>query len=331
MDNKHTPSRGVMTSIVFTAAFTIVLAAVSPLGHARTRAAVADVATKVATVKSKDGTTIAYERSGSGPVLVIVASALSDRSDARRLAALLAPKFTVINFDRRGRGESGDSPAYAVEREIEDIDALIEQAGGSAFVFGSSSGAVLALEASNKLASKVKAAVLFEPPFIVDDSRPPIPDDFFQKIDALVAAGRRSDALSEFMTRAIGVPEDMVAGMKQAPMWASMEKRVHTLLYDGAIMAGLQGGKPLPKKRWTSVTAPTLVLDGDQSPAYLRTAARALSEILPGSKRRTMEGRDHSAVFTAPEALAPVIVEFFVPAEPGVVQDKKSAGGGTSR
>lgn len=265
----------------------------------------------VARVKSRDGTTIAYEKSGEGPTLVLVASALSDRSDAARLAALLAPAFTVINFDRRGRGDSGDTKPYAVRREIEDIEALIDAAGGSAFLFGSSSGAVLALEAADKLSAKIKALALFEPPFIVDKSRPPIPDGFFNEIDTLVSKDRRGDAVALFMTKGIGVPDAFVAEMKRSPMWGAMEKRAHTLPYDGAVMAGLQAGKPLPKGRWTSMTARTLVIDGGESDAFLRSAAQALSEILPASKRRTLKGQDHSVVFTAPEALAPVLVEFF--------------------
>ncbi len=264
----------------------------------------------VATVESADGTAIAYERTGSGPALILVAPALSDRSGAAAFATLLAPHFTVINYDRRGRGDSGDTQPYAVAREIEDIDALIDQAGGSACLFGSSSGAALALEAGAKLTTKVSALVLFEPPFIVDDSRPPIDADLFAEIGALVAAERRGDAVALFMTKGIGVPEEFVAGMRRASMWAGMEKSAHTLPYDGAIMAGTQSGEPLPAKRWASVTAPTLVIDGERSDAFLRRAVQALTEVLPGSTRHTLPGQDHSAGFTAPGALVPVLVDF---------------------
>jgi pimeloyl-ACP methyl ester carboxylesterase len=299
-------SRNAMAPITIT-----VLAAPSQVALAQARPDQPSERTKlVATVKSRDGTTIAYEQSGKGPVLVLVAPALSDRSGAAPFAALLAPTFTVINFDRRGRGESGDTRPYAVEREIEDIEALIQKAGGSAFLFGSSSGAALAFEAANKLTSKVKALVLFEPPYIVDDSRPPIPDGFFTEIGSLVSRDRRGDAVALFMTKGIGVPEEMVAGMKQSPMWAAMEKLAHTLPYDGAILAGLQAGKPLPAKRWTSITARTLVIDGERSDPFLRNAVRALTEVLPGAKRQTLPGQDHSAMFTAPQALAPVVAGF---------------------
>jgi pimeloyl-ACP methyl ester carboxylesterase len=266
-----------------------------------------------AAVKSKDGTTIAHERCGKGPVLVLVASALADRSGAGRLASLLAPSFTVINFDRRGRGKSGDTKPYAVAREIEDIEALIDKAGGKAALFGSSSGAALALEAADKLGSKVSAVALFEPPFIVDDTRPPISQDFFEKVGSLVAADRRSDAVALFMSKGIGVPDDMVAQMKQAPMWPAMEKLAHTIPYDGAILKNLQSGKPLPARRWKSIAARVLVIDGEQSPPFLRNAATAVAGVLPGARRETLPGQDHSVVLTAPEALVPVLTGFLPP------------------
>src|SRR5688572_27028172 len=116
------------------------------------------------TVTSKDGTKIAFDQIGNGPVIILVDSALADRTLCVKQATLLAKDFTVINYDRRGRGDSTDTQPYAVDREIEDIEALIDEVGGSAFIFGSSSGAVLALEAANKLSSKVKKQVLYEPP-----------------------------------------------------------------------------------------------------------------------------------------------------------------------
>ncbi len=307
-----------MESIVCSSLLLLTMASTSIAVTAGSRAAFAQErldntsqpAATAGSVVSRDGTKIAYERLGKGPALVLVAPALADRSGSAHFAALLASRFTVINYDRRGRGQSGDTLPYTVQREIEDIEALIAAAGGSAFLFGSSSGAALALEAANALGAKVVAQVLFEPPFIVDDSRPPIPDGFFAEVGALVSANRRGDAVALFMTKGIGVPEDMVAGMRQAPTWAAMETRAHTLPYDGAVLAGLQGGKPLPEGRWTLVSARTLVLDGDQSPPFLRNSAQALTHVLPGSERYTLEGQDHSAVFTAPQALVPVLVEF---------------------
>jgi pimeloyl-ACP methyl ester carboxylesterase len=263
-------------------------------------------------VRSKDGTTIAFDQSGQGPVIILVGGALTDRLVTTQLAALLAPHFTVINYDRRGRGDSGDTKPYAVEREIEDIEALIDEAGGSAFVFGHSSGAVLALEATGKLPTRIKKQALYEPPFIVDDSRPPVPEDFATHVAGLVSAGRRGDAVEFFMTRAVGVPAEFVAYMKEDPMWAAMEEIAHTLTYDGIIMGDTQSGKPLPVRRWISVTAPTLVMDGGESPPWLRNAAQALTRILPNAQYRTLKGQDHSVAVMAPEALVPVLEEFFV-------------------
>jgi pimeloyl-ACP methyl ester carboxylesterase len=263
------------------------------------------------TVRSSDGTTIAFDQSGKGPVVILVAAALSDRSGTTQLAALLVPHFTVINYDRRGRGESGDTKPYTVEREVEDLEALIDEASGSAFVFGSSSGAVLALEATSKLPTRITKLAVYEPPFIVDDSRPPVPEDFATHAAELVSAGRRGDAVEFFMTRAVGVPAEFVAQMKEYPMWAAMEAMAHTLAYDGIIMGDTQSGKPLPTRRWASVTAPTLVMDGGASPAWLRNAAQALAGILPSAQHRTLKGQDHSVAVMAPEALVPVLEEFF--------------------
>lgn len=155
---------------------------------------------------SRDGTIIAFDRWGTGPPLVLVASALSDLSDAKRLVRHLSRTFTVINYDRRGRGASSDAAPYAVAREVEDIEALIDEAGGSTFVFGSPSGAVLALEAASRLGRKVSRLARFEPPFIVDDSRPPLSADYVRRLEDHVAAGRRSEAVRDFMTGGLVCP-----------------------------------------------------------------------------------------------------------------------------
>src|SRR5438552_7726832 len=166
------------------------------------------------TVISKDGTAIAFDQSGQGPALILVAGATATRVAEAELSAHLAPHFTVFAYDRRGRGESGDTAPYAVEREVEDIEALINEAGGSAFVFGHSSGAVLALEAARRLATKITKLAVYEPPFIVDDSRPPLPEDYVTQLTELVSSGRRSEAVEYFMTKAVGVPVQEVAQMR---------------------------------------------------------------------------------------------------------------------
>jgi pimeloyl-ACP methyl ester carboxylesterase len=260
-------------------------------------------------VHSKDGTAIAFDQSGEGPPIILVGGALSDRSAATQLAAFLGPHFTVYAYDRRGRGDSGDTAPYAVAREVEDIDALINEAGGSAFVFGHSSGAALALEATSKLPSKVKKLALYEPPFIVDDSRPPLQADYVARLTELVAAGRRGDAVEFFMTKAVAVPIEFIAQMRGDPMWPAMERLAHTLAYDGAIMGDTIAGKPLPAGRWASATVPTLVMDGGLSPAWIRHAAQAVADVLPNAKYRTLEGQEHGV---ASEVLAPVLVEFYL-------------------
>jgi len=262
----------------------------------------------VNTVASNDGTAIAFDRSGEGPPLVLVGGALSDRAAAGSLAEALAPRFTVIAYDRRGRGDSGDTAPYAVEREIEDLEALVAEAGGSAFVFGHSSGAALALEAAARGLPITKLA-LYEPPFIVDDGHEPLADDYVERLTELAASGRRGDAVEYFLTSGPGVPPEVVAGMRTEPFWPGMEKIAHTLAYDGAVMGDTMSGRPLPAERWTSVTVPTLVMDGDQSPAWARNSVAALVEILPNAERRSLEGQDHGA---ASEVLTPVLVDFFL-------------------
>jgi pimeloyl-ACP methyl ester carboxylesterase len=262
-------------------------------------------------VTSKDGTTIAFETTGTGPPIILVASALSDRSDAKRLAALLAPHFTVINYDRRGRGASGDTAPYSVEREVEDIAALMQVAGDPAFLFGSSSGAALALEAAARGVAVQKLA-LFEPPFVVDASDPRPPADFASHVDELIAADRRAQAVTYFMTKGIGMPAAFVWLMRLMPrMWSNLKAMAPTIAYDVAVMGDKQQGNPLPRDLWASVTAPTLVMNGSKSPPHLRHAAIALVDVLPNAQHRTVAGVSHSAVVAAPKKLEPTLREFF--------------------
>ncbi|WP_432111997.1 alpha/beta fold hydrolase [Streptomyces sp. YPW6] len=263
-----------------------------------------------ARVVSADGTEIAFEQSGSGPAVVLVASALADRSDTARLAALLARHFTVINYDRRGRGASGDAPAYAPDREIEDIAALVEHVGGSASLFGSSSGAVLALRAA-AAGVNVERLALYEPPFVVAEGDDGPPRDLAQQISAMLAEGRRSDAVRYFMTRVQGMPGIAVFFMKLMPkMWANLTELAGTLPYDIAVMGDTQQGKPLDTEEWKGVAARTRVLTGGKSPAAFRRAALAVTEILPQADHRTLPGLNHGAVVMAPKKIAPQIIEF---------------------
>jgi pimeloyl-ACP methyl ester carboxylesterase len=265
------------------------------------------------TAASKDGTLIAFEQTGAGPVVILVAAALSDRSGTTRLAKRFAERFTVINYDRRGRGKSTDTQPYAIEREVEDIEAVIDASGGPAFVFGSSSGAVLALEAANRLGPKVRKAFLYEPPFLIDDSRPPMPDDLIKQVKGMVSAGRRNDAVKLFFTKGMGIPAFAVTLMRfLMPGWSKMAGVAHTLPYDLAILAGTQEGKPLPAGRWASAASPTIVGVGSRSEAYFHSGAKALADLLPDAEYRPLEGRDHSAVLMAPRAIAAAAGEFFL-------------------
>jgi pimeloyl-ACP methyl ester carboxylesterase len=258
------------------------------------------------TVRSNDGTMIAYDRHGAGPPVILVGGAFQHRAfdpSTVRLAELLAAAgLSVFHYDRRGRGESGDTAPYAVERELEDIDAIIDAAGGSAALYGSSSGGNLALEAA-MAGSAVARLAVWEANYLVDDSRPPLPGDYVAHLEELIAAGRRGDAVEYFMMTAVAIPPEFVAQMRDTPMWEGMEGVAHTLSHDGQVVAGFV----LPTARLRSVAAPTLVLAGGQSP-WLATGARALADALPDAHHRTLEGQEHGV---EPDAIAPVLADFF--------------------
>lgn len=268
------------------------------------------------TVLSKDGTTIAYEQSGTGPVMVLVGAALADRAGTAKLARLLARHFTVINYDRRGRGKSTDTPPYTVEREVEDLEALVDGAGGSASLFGSSSGAVLALEAASQLESKVESLFLYEPPFIIDDSHPHVPADLAEHVQELVASNRRSGAVRLFFTKGMGIPTVAVTLMRYLmPGWSNMAALAHTIPYDLACLSGTQQGKPLEASRWARAKVPTLVMAGGRSEAFFHTGARALVSLLPHAQYRRLPGAHHGSVLLAPKAITVAMEEFFLKPE----------------
>ncbi len=265
------------------------------------------------TISSKDGTSIAFDQLGQGPAVVFVAGATGSRSHAafQQLAELLSENFTVFNYDRRGKGDSGDTVPYAVEREIEDIEAIIEAAGGTAALYGISSGAVYALEAASHFPTKVTKIVMYEPPFIIDSSRPPVPDEYVPHLNALIAEGRRSDAVEYFMTAALGIPNEYLGKMKQDPSWAETEAIAHTIAYDGMVMGTTMSGNPLPADRtaqWAHATMPVLVIAGEHSGSFFHSGAKALVESLPDAQYRFLEGQSHAVDSTV---LAPILAEFF--------------------
>jgi len=279
----------------------------------------------MAAVTSRDGTSIACTRVGSGPPLIIVDGAMCHRSfgPSAALARELSDRFTVITYDRRGRGESGNNPAYAVEREVEDLDALIAAAGGAVFLLGISSGVALSLEAANRGLAIAKLA-LYEAPFIVDGTREPLADDYLAQLKTMIAEDRRSDALKHFMS-AVQVPRIFVFVMSLMPTWSKLKMVAPTLVHDITMVEPFQHGRPLAAGRWSSVTMPALVMDGGKSPAWMRNAQRALAAVLPNATTRTLPGQTHMVKATV---LAPAVVEFFsatparnvpeVPTVPGV-------------
>jgi pimeloyl-ACP methyl ester carboxylesterase len=253
------------------------------------------------TVHSSDGTTIALDRLGGGTPIVLVSGASTSRGVHAQLAELLAADFTVLNYDRRGRGDSGDTLPYAVEREIEDLQAVIAAAGGSAAVFGNSSGAVLALHAA-AAGVPITRLALWEPPFMTDPDGPRRYQAYVAELTEVLDAGRRGDAIATFM-RSIGLPEQMIAGMRQAPMWPGMEALAPTLLYDAAVM----GDTTVPTALVASVKAPTLVLNGSETGAWAASSSDALAAVLPNPRQHTLQGQTHAVDW---QVLAPVLREF---------------------
>ena len=265
------------------------------------------------TIRSSDGTPIVFDLIGFGPPLVLVGGAMQHRAIDRstpELAELLAPDFAVCVYDRRGRGDSGDTLPYAVEREVEDLAAVIDELGGTASVFGMSSGGAHALEAAAS-GLPIDRLAVYEVPYMVsaDGARPP--RDHRERLAALAGSGRPGDAVEFFLTRVIGMPAAVVEPMRETPIWPALERVAPTLAYDAAVM----GDYSLPVERLTSVTPPTLVLNGDRSDPRLRAAARALWAVLPDVEHRVLAGQTHEV---APSALAPPLAEFFGAAVPAV-------------
>ena len=257
------------------------------------------------TVTSTDGTAIAFDQLGAGPPLIMAVGAFNTRATTGPLAAAMQERFTILNYDRRGRGDSGDSGdtlPYSVEREIEDLDALIAEAGGSSAVFGYSSGATLALQAAAHGLAISKLA-LYEPPFVVEESHPRPPVDLPGQLAELISAGRRGDAVELFQTKAVGIPEDVVVQLRNAPFRPALEAIAHTLVYDATIIGDLA----LPTEMLASITTPTLVIDGEKSVPVMREGARALAEALPNGRRCTLAEATHDI---SPDATAAALEDF---------------------
>jgi pimeloyl-ACP methyl ester carboxylesterase len=258
-------------------------------------------------VTSQDGTRIAYEKSGKGAAVILVNGALATRSGSSELAQLLATDFTVYSYDRRGRGDSADTKPYAVRREIEDIAALIDAAGGSAYVYGKSSGACLALEAASSLGDRIKRLALYEAPYSEAAGAAEEWRAFTSKLDGLLSANRRADAVTFFL-KFVGAPDEAIAGMKASAAWPGMEAMAPTLAYDNAVVGD---DRSVPRERAANVKATTLVMDGGASAGpmpFMRVTADKLANVIPGAQRRTVEGEAHDV---SSKVLAPILIEFF--------------------
>jgi pimeloyl-ACP methyl ester carboxylesterase len=261
----------------------------------------------VNTVNSNDGTKIAYDKQGEGPALILVDGALCTRTHGSKpeLVNLLAPHFTVYSYDRRGRGDSGDTEPYAVEREIEDIEALIDDAGGKAHLYGHSSGACLVLEAALELGDKVEKLAMYDAPYNDNPQATEAWSEYISRLTEALAAGRRGDAVALFMSY-IGTPAGQIDGMRGAPFWPALEAVAPTLAYDHAGILGKDAS--VPTERAARVSVPALVMHGSASLAFMAGTARALSQAMPCAQLRTLEDQTHDM---NPGFLGPVLVEFF--------------------
>jgi pimeloyl-ACP methyl ester carboxylesterase len=259
----------------------------------------------MATVISRDGTRIEYDLQGDGPAVVLVDGALTHRGfgSMPRLAGLLAKAFTVVSYDRRGRGESGDTPPYALEREVEDIAALIAETGNSASVYGISSGACLALEAALRLGAKVERLAMYEPPYDSEDGAAQAWREYAVRLASFIHEGRNGDAVDLFL-RLVGTPADVIEGVRRSPVWKTLEAVAPTLVYDQAAVGEY---RKVPTERAAGLNIPVLVMNGTLSRPFMAHTAAALAAAIPNGRHVTLEGQRHDV---DPEILAPILLEF---------------------
>jgi pimeloyl-ACP methyl ester carboxylesterase len=261
------------------------------------------------TVTSADGTQIAYDRYGEGPAVILVGGALSYRKFKKfdQIATALSEHCTVINYDRRGRGDSGEAGPASVEREVEDIAALIELVGGRASLWGWSSGGAVALRAAAADIG-VEKLVVYETPFKTDPEAKYPTDDYGARLEEIVASGDSMAAAKHFMRKGIGMPAPAVAVMSLLPMFRRFAANGHTLMFDYLALGDHNmHGDPLMGEEWAAVTCPTLVAYGSKTYPVLRHASRALADVLPNATLLEMPGQNHNV---SPSAMVPVLAEF---------------------
>jgi pimeloyl-ACP methyl ester carboxylesterase len=259
---------------------------------------------KIRTVTSKDGTRIAYDKVGRGPVVILILGALNSRKSGASLAKLLASMFTVISYDRRGRGDSTDTAPYSPQREVEDVAALIEGVGSPACLYGHSSGAAIAILAATKLGRQVTRLAVYEAPFALDAPARKAAQEYDQRLEKLLASRRYGDAVALFM-KAVGVTDKRIQAIKKMPMWRGLASMAPTLAYESAVLGK---GHSLPTALLEGISIPTLVMHGGAGSPSMRDAAKALSQAVPNSQLRTLAGQTHGV---RPKVLAPVLAEFF--------------------
>ena len=260
-------------------------------------------------VTSKDGTQIGYSVVGSGTAIILVDGAMCSREmgPATPLAEALKDSFTVYTYDRRGRGESGDTKPYSTQREIEDLQAVVDAAGGSVKLYAISSGVIVALETAN-VTPGITGLVLYEAPIFTDTTRRPVPTDFVQRMDKLVADGDNAGAVKHFMQNGIQVPWFVLAMMQMFGMFGKMAPVGPTLPYDVAFVSPLWTYRPIPANRWPNVTVPVLTIGGGKSDQWMQNAQKAIAANLPNAQHKTLAGQNH---MVAAPAIAPMIKEFF--------------------
>jgi len=254
------------------------------------------------TIISRDGTALAYQRTGEGPAVVLVSGAMSTGATVAPLGVPLSGGFTVVSYDRRGRGQSGDTEPYDVAREVEDLAALIDTLGGEAWLYGHSSGGALVLEAAAS-GLPLRGVAVYEVPYAVYEGGAEERAEYTENLTAALGEGRRGDAVELFL-RLTGLADEMIQGARNSPMWPGMESIAPSLAHDNAVM----GDGLVPRARLAAIDVPVLSLAGSASPAWMREAARLVAETAPRGTYRVLEGQTH---MVDPNVLAPALTEFF--------------------
>jgi pimeloyl-ACP methyl ester carboxylesterase len=252
-------------------------------------------------VTSADGTTIAYDKKGQGPVLILVLGALNRRSQGKKLAELLSDRFTVVSYDRRGRGDSTDTLPYSTDKEVEDIEALINEAGGKAHLYGHSSGCVLALLAAKQLGSKIESLALYELPYNSEPAAMTESENYRQQLKQLLDQDKRGDAVALFV-KSVGLTDKQIAAMERLPMWKGLTAMAPTLAYDTIALM-----EQYPEIAPEDIKSKSLVMYGGKSPQFMGKTAKDLSKSLPHAQLRSLEGQIHDVKAAV---LAPVLADF---------------------